>query len=91
MSNMSKVKIVLKPKRPELVKVRGTEQASEMVELMIDNWVQLQSKFNDYSESDKDDLMDHFNCAINNLGESLFGDDANPEDFKQFMDGLEDE
>ena len=87
----SKVKIVLQPKRPELVKVRGTEQASEMVELMIDNWDQLQSKFNDYSESDKDDLMDHFNCAINNLGESLFGDDANPEDFKQFMDGLEDE
>ena len=77
-----KVQILLKPKRPELVKVRGTEQASEMVELMIDNWDQLQSKFNDYSESDKDDLMDHFNCAINNLGESLFRDDANPEDFK---------
>ena len=35
--------------------------------------------------------MDHFNCSINNLGDSLFGDEANPEDFKKFIDGLEDE
>ena len=35
--------------------------------------------------------MDHFNCAINNLGDNLFGDDANVIDFKKFMGALEDE
>ena len=38
----SKAKISLKPKNPDLVEARGTEQANEMVELMVDNWDQLQ-------------------------------------------------
>ena len=86
-----KAKLMFRPKNPGLVEVRGTEKANEMVELMVDNWDQLQDKFNDYSEAEKDEMMDHFNCCINNLGDSLFGDEANPEDFKQFIDGLEDE
>ena len=30
-----------KPKDPSLVENRGTEQASELVDLMVDNWDQL--------------------------------------------------
>ena len=28
--------------------------------------------------------MNHFNGEIENLGETLFGEDANPEDFRNF-------
>ena len=54
---------------------------------MIDNWDQLKEKFNGYTESEKEDLVEHFNCAIFNLGDNLFGDDANPKDFRKFMEG----
>ena len=33
--------------------------------------------------------MDHFNCRISSLGDCLFGDDANPEDFRKFTEGFE--
>ena len=33
-------------------------------------------------------MMDHFNGEIENLGNSLFDDGANPEDFKQFAEGF---
>ena len=58
---------------------------------MVDNWDQLQAKFNGYSESEKDELMDHFNCSIETLGDVLFGSDASPDDFRTFMTGLEEE
>ena len=35
--------------------------------------------------------MDHFNSRISSLGDCLFGDEANPEDFRQFIGGFEDE
>ena len=75
-------RLVLKPQNPNLVKVHGSEQASEMVDLMVDNWDQLQDKYQRMSDEDRDEMMDHFNSALNNLGETLFGGDANPDDFK---------
>ena len=87
--NRNVFRLNIRPKDPK--DVRGTKKASEMIDLMIDNWDQLQEKFEDYTESDKEELMDHFNCAVENLGDALFGSDASPEDFKTFMAGLEEE
>ena len=68
---------------------RGTKQASEMLELMVENWDQLQEKFADYSESEKEEMIDHFNNTIENLGDMLFGDDANVDDFEQLVSSFE--
>ena len=62
-----------------------------MVEIMTDNWAELQEKFTGYTEAEKEELMDHFNCAIENLGDVLFGDESNKGDFKSFIKALEDE
>ena len=60
-----------------------------MVELMVENWDQLQEKFTEYSESEKEEMIDHFNSTIDALGDTLFGDDANLDDFKQLCGSLE--
>ena len=62
-----------------------------MVEMLSDNWDQLQDKFAGQTEAEKEEMMDLFNCAVENLGDTLFGDDSNINDFKQFVSGLEDE
>ena len=36
-------------------------------------------------------MSEHFNMTVDGLADSLFGDDANIDDFKTFADGLEDE
>ena len=38
-------KLLLKLSDADEAKARGTEQASEMVEMMTDNWSQIQEKF----------------------------------------------
>ena len=70
---------------------RGTEQASEMLELMQENWEQIQEKFSGQTESEKDEMLEHFNNALDSLGDTLFGEDASPEEFKNFVNVLADE
>ena len=82
-------KLVLKVKGER--GTRGTEAAKEMLELMVENWDQLQEKFNSQNENEKSEMLEHFNQTIDNLGDTLFGDDCNTEDFTSFIDGLEDE
>ena len=36
-------------------------------------------------------MLEYFNSAIENLGDTLFGDDAEVEAFKDFITGLEKE
>ena len=36
-------------------------------------------------------MSEHFNMTVDGLADSLFGDDANIDDFRTFCDGLEDE
>ena len=60
-----------------------------MLDLLIDNWDQLQDRFNSYADSEKDEMVEYFNLTINNLGDNLFGDDATPSDFRQFVGGFE--
>ena len=33
-------KLTIKPKNADIIKARGTEKASEMIKLIIDNWSQ---------------------------------------------------
>ena len=79
-------KLIIKAK--DTKEARGTKKASEMVELMADNWEQLQEKFNSQTEAEKEEMMDHFNSTIENLGDTLFGDDAGIDDFRQFVGGF---
>ena len=82
-------KLQFKPKSDK--GARGTKQASEMLELMVENWDQLQEKFADYSESEKEEMIDHFNNTIENLGDMLFGDDANKEEFEELVNQSDEE
>ena len=52
-----------------------------MVDLMVENWDGIRDKFFDLTMSEQEEMMDHFNSTIENLGDSLFGDEANPKDF----------
>ena len=90
-------RLTLKPKNPKKLEegegegVRGEDKINEMVELLTEHWDKLQEEFNRKAESDQDEMMGHFNDVVNNLGDTLFGDGTNPEDFQQFLAGLEDE
>ena len=83
-------KLLLKLSDADEAKARGTEQATEIIELMVDNWEQIQEKFSGQTQSEKEEMMDHFNSAIENLGDVLFGEDSNIDDFEQFAGGFED-
>ena len=80
-----------KPRPPEEDGSRGTEQAPQMVELMIENWDQLQEKFAEYDESEKGEMIEHFNSTIDCLGDSLFGGDANQEEFAALVNQSDEE
>ena len=62
-----------------------------MIDLMVYNWSALQERFNEQTESEKEEYIEHFNSAIDGLGDTLFGDVANIIDFKQFVNSLDDE
>ena len=68
---------------------RGTEKAREMLELMTENWTQLQENFRNQSEEEQGEMIDHFNDACDELGDQLFGEDASIEDFDRAVRSLE--
>ena len=76
------LRITLTKEKIDEAKARGTEQAPEMLELMIENWDQIQEKFESQTETEKEDMMDHFNSRIENLGDTLFGEGSNSDDFR---------
>ena len=43
------------------------------------------------SETDREAMVEHLNQAVENLGDTMFGDDSSAEDLKTFVDGLEEE
>ena len=69
---------------------RGTLQAKEMLDLMTENWSQIQENFHAQEEQDREDMLEHFNQAIEELGDQLFGEDASKDDFDRFVRGLDD-
>ena len=62
-----------------------------LVELMVENWDQLQERFAEYDESEKGEMIEHFNSTIDCLGDSLFGDDANKEEFEELVNQSDEE
>ena len=55
---------------------RGTKDADVMLEIFKENWTQIQDKYNNLSGSEKAEMLDHFESQFENIGDTLFGDDA---------------
>ena len=68
---------------------RGAKDAAVCVELCEHNWSEIQDAFKACSEAEQDELYEHFNGAVEGIGEVLFGEDK--QDFKSKMEGLNDE
>ena len=49
-------------------KVRGTADAEAIVELICENWKDLQLSYSKYNEDELEELIAHFNEAVEDLG-----------------------
>merc|ERR1712117_305934 len=70
---------------------RGTEQADELIEMLNENWDQVQEHFNKKTEEQQEELLAHFESVDVDLGDCLFGDSASPEDVAKFINGKPDD
>ena len=68
---------------------RGAKDAAVCVELCEHNWSEIQDAFQACSEEEQNELFEHFNGAVDGVGDVLFGEDQ--QDFKSKMEGLNDE
>ena len=66
---------------------RGTEQADQLIDLLSENWQQIQDSFKAKSEDEQEALLAHFESINEDLGDCLFGDSASAEDVKKFVEG----
>ena len=66
---------------------RGTEQADQLIDMLSENWAQIQDVFKTKSEEEQGILLEHFESINEDLGDCLFGDSASAEDVKKFIDG----
>ena len=62
--------------------VRGTEDASELIEVFEANWAQVQQKFKDMAKGEQEEMTNYFNSQIDGLSDALFGEDSEPNDLK---------
>merc|ERR1712150_250228 len=79
-------KLRLKPKSGI---IRGFADAKIALEILTNNWDEISAAYDECSEEEQQELIDHFNTVAYELGEALFGDDV--DDFKSKIDGLNDE
>ena len=70
---------------------RGTEQANEVCEMLSENWQQFRDKYNALVQEEQDEMLEHFEGIMDNLGDILFGEDSNDEDVKRFVLSQSDE
>ena len=70
---------------------RGTRESDQMLEMLKHNWDEIQEKFQNASESEKEDYLDHFNANFENLGDSLFGDEAGIEAITELVNGYDEQ
>ena len=70
-------------------KVRGTADAEAIIELICENWEDFQSSHSKYSENELDELIAHFNNAVEDLGHQLFGEEPSAIDFRTFSNALD--
>ena len=66
---------------------RGTEQADQLIDLLSENWQQIQDAFKAKTEDEQEALLAHFESINEDLGDCLFGDSASAEDVKKFVEG----
>ena len=69
--------------------IRGVADAKVVMEILTNNWDEISAAFNECSEEEQQELMDHFNTVAHEIGDALFGGDV--DDFKSKIDGLNDE
>ena len=70
---------------------RGTKQSADIVEALQENWTHVKEKYRSMKADEQEELMDHFNSAIDNLGDILFGEDSEADELKTLVDALSDE
>ena len=76
--------------------LRGAQDASVFVDMMKNNWAEIQEAFGNCTEEEKAELREHFNTAVDgqDVGIALFGDEgeqAEQDEFENKMQGLNDE
>ena len=52
-------------------------------------WQNIQDKFAAMSDEERESMVEHFNSVDGGIGDALFGDDANIDDFENALNGLE--
>ena len=69
----------------------GTESKEAILELVKVEWGNIQVKFEEMTNEEQISLIQHFNTVDEevNMGDALFGEQANYDDFAQAVDGLE--
>ena len=77
------------PKSPKPKLIHGSADAKIALEILTNNWDEISAAYDECSEEEQQELIDHFNSVAYELGEALFGDDV--DDFKSKIDGLNDE
>ena len=70
---------------------RGTQAADEVMDMLKENWDEIQDKFNALTESEKNDMLEHFNADFENVGDTLFGAEAQIEALTEYVNGLDEE
>ena len=70
---------------------RGTEQADQLIDLLSENWQQIQDAFKAKSDDEQEALLEHFESINEDLGDCLFGEEASAEDVSKFINGKPDE
>ena len=85
MGKFSKLKISAKKDG-----ARGTENCAAMLDTLKDHFDQIRDAYQNRPEDERDELMDHLNSCMENLGDMLFGDDATADDLTPYVTALDD-
>ena len=81
-------KLVVKDKK---FGVRGSEDAKVMIEILIDEWDQVQEQFKNKQEDEQEQLLLFLESVNEDLPDCLFGDNSAAEDVQKFVNGKKDE
>ena len=53
--------------------------------MLSENWQQFRDKYYALAQEEQDEMLEHFEGIIENLGDILFGEDSSDEDVKRFV------
>ena len=75
----------------ENAEASGTGAVDRLKEVLWQNWGQVQQKYNEMVEEEKSDILEHFNSAYENIGDKLFGNEAELAAVLEYVTGLNEE